>query len=179
MTREEFIQTIKEKLNLLDEANKLFPVWFEVLKKYDEKRIGEKTQAKIQQELLEKYRVYYRFDGRYLHFSSSDYERNHLKYVSFEKTSKIFTDEGKLNLGNVNDYSINSPYVNLIDLNLEEFCEDIEKQFNEFMEAVNIIEEKEKTMRNKLPIYLGRFSSNIFDLEHLYDEYLRYNPTFR
>ena len=179
MTREEFKLEVEKKLVLLNEAKRLFPLIFDVLKKYDGKRIGDKTKEKINKELKEKYGCSWSCsDNRYLYFINWNRDNVKLLDFVFKKNNKVIDPEGKLNLGVVSDYEVASSYEKLNNVNLDAFCDEIELNYNNLNSAFNIIEENSKALRKILYADLGTFNLRTWCLENLYENYFLQNRLF-
>lgn len=179
MTREEFKLEVEKKLILLNEAKRLFPLIFDVLKKYDGKRIGNKTKEKINKELIEKHGCCWSYsDNRYLYFINRNRDKVKLLDFVFKKNDKVFDPDGKLNLGIVNDYEVASSYEKLNNVNLDKFCDEIELNYNKLNSAFNIIEHNSKALRKILYADLGTFNLRTWCLDNLYENYLLQNRLF-
>ena len=178
MTREEFKIQIEKNLALLNEAKRLFPLIFDVLKRYDGKRIGEKTKEKINNELKEKYGCSWRFDDCYLYFVNWNREKIKLLDFVFKKNNTVIDPDGKLNLGIVSDYEIASSYEKFNGINLDELCEEIESNYTKLSNAFNIIKTTQAELKEFLYADLGTFDLRAWCLEELYERYLYQNRLF-
>lgn len=179
MTREEFKANLENKLLLLNEAKKLFPMIFEVLKKYDGKNIGEKTKSKINQELKEKCGCEWNYhNGRYLYFVHWNRNESNLLDFVFRKNDAVFGTNGKLNLGNFDDYVIASPYDKLNEKNLDDVINKIEEHYNKLISAFDIIESEAKILRTYLYADIGTFNLRCWCIDSLFENYIIQNSLF-
>ena len=178
MTREEFKIQIEKNLALLNEAKELFPLIFDVLKRYDGKRIGEKTKEKINNEIKEKYGYSWRFNGCYLYFAKVKGEKDKLSNFAFKKNDTVIDLDGKLNLGVSSDYEVASSYEKLDGINLDDLCDEIESNYTKLSNAFNVIETTQAYLNQFLYADLGTFDLRAWCLEKLYERYLYENRLF-
>lgn len=149
MTKSEFKEILKKRIEEVKQANKLFIEVHEILKQYNGKKIGEKTKDKINKELKEKFNCYCCLDDTTIEivplkngFSCSTYykftNKVYKKLWLYSEKSKgfIFQLEEKEN------YYLLTKLTNLINKDLDQYIEELETNYNEVKKLDKELEEK-------------------------------------
>ena len=130
-----------------------FPIIIDVLNKYAGKRVGEKTEAKIRDEISEKTRVSVYFENNYGRGKITIYHRNNY-LVNNEITLyarkaesdfyRIYNEEGKLNTLSADMFDYDRT---------DEYIEDIDGYINRKMQELSEVNAAIKALTEKIRAY--------------------------
>lgn len=152
-----------------------FPIIIEVLNKYAGKRVGEKTEAKIRDEISEKTGVSVYFENNYGRGKITIYHRNNYlvnnEITLYAKKAesdfyRIYNEDGKLNALNADmfDYDHSDRYIEDIDGYINRKMQEL----SEVNAAIKALTEKIRAYDSDLPAGFKRIDYAISDNNRLF-----------
>ena len=157
MTKNEFKEILQKRLEEVKKANELFDKVYDVLIKYNNKKIGEKTKDKINEELKEKYSCCCYLTDDIIKIVPL---KNGLSYSAYYKfTNKVYkklwlySEKSKgfiFQLEEKENYYLLTKLTNLINKDLDQYIEELETNYNETKKLDKELEEKIKKLGNGL-----------------------------
>lgn len=175
MTKNEFKEILQKRLEEVKKANELFDKVYDVLIKYNNKKIGEKTKDKINKELQEKYSCYCHLTGDIIEivplkdgFSCSSYYKFTNKiYKSlwlYSEKSGGFTFQ----LEEKENYYLLTKLTSLMNKDLDQYIEELETNYNEAKKLEKELKEKMEKLGNGLRTsYYKPYDIMPYDFEDL------------
>lgn len=132
--------------------NDFLPIVIDVLKKYENKRMGEKTQEKIKNEIFEKIGFNVYISNNEINFYNNNTYISSFKVYSKNKDA-IISNENKLKSVSIDElYFFNQS---------RDFIENIDEYIRDMMKAFDDVKKKEKELNELINVYNNYCVENI------------------